>query len=418
MAGFITEIQSHEFPRLFDEFEALVGERSWLKRARAIDNEIKGKPLLREFLVRENRIAFALRELTEQKRSSGRIADMRIQSKGQYDAYALVAQFMQLHRTLPHDQAKALLGRLRGAFANLDDLRGLQFEWMIATHLVKRGYDVALPRVDQGTHDFLASREGEFFDVECKSISNDKGRQIHERDALELFLLLQKASRAFARRLQKGLLIRITVPKRLPSSHLARQVLCDQINSAILAGQDLREAELEVRLHDFDALGSPLAAHPPDMAAVRTFFESRFGIVDRQLAIVYSNSGRALAFCIESKVPDRMLDAMIDTAKEACDHQLTGKRPGVICLKFEGVTAVELAEVGDETGPPSPLRIATSALLNSRRDSHLVCLGYFADGFLIKHADGGVSQEGRTYFFENGTSPHHSSLIVPAFRDI
>jgi hypothetical protein len=396
VAGFTTEIQSHEFPRLFDEFEALVGNRWWLKRARAIEDEIKGKPLLRDFLLRENRIAFALRELTEQKRSLGRIADIRVQSKGQYDAYALVAQFMQLHRTLPHEAAKALVGRLRGAFANLDDLRGLQFEWMIATHLVKRGYEVDLPRVDQGTHDFLAFRAGELFDVECKSISSDKGRQIHERDALELFSLLQKASRSFARRLQKGLLVRITVPKRLPTSHQARQALCDQINHAILSGQDLREDELEVRLHDFDVLASPLVAHPPDMVAVRAFFESR----------------------IESKVPDRMLDAMIETAKEACDHQLTGERPGVICLKFEGVTADELAEVGDETGPPSPLRIATSALLNSRRDSHLVCLGYFADGILAKHSDGGVAQEGRTYFFENKTSPHHSGLIVPAFRDI
>jgi hypothetical protein len=418
MARFTTEILSQEFPRLFDEFEALVGNRWWLKRARAIEEEIKGKPLLKGFLLRENRIAFVLRELTEQKRNLGTLPDMRFQSKGQFDAYALVAQFMQLYRTLPHQEAKALVGRLRGAFANLDDLRALQFEWMIATHLVKRGYDVDLPRVDQGTHDLLASRAGELFDVECKSISNDKGRQIHERDALELFSLLQKASGPFARRLQTGLLVRITVPKRLPSSHQARQAMCDQINRAILSGQDLREVELEVSLYDFDVLASPLVTHPPDMAAVRTFFESRFGIVDRQLAIAYSNSGRALAFCIESKMPDRMLDAMIATAKEACDHQLTGERPGVICLKFEGVTADELAEVGDETGQPSPLRIATSALLNSRRDSHLVCLGYFADGFLIKHSDGGVSQEGRTYFFENETSPHHSSLIVPAFRAV
>ena len=186
----------------------------------------------------------------------------------------------------------------------------------------------------------------------------------------------------------------------------------------MLGGQDLQEADLEVRLHDFDALTSPLAANPPDITAVRAYFESRFGIVNRELLISYFQSGKALVFSHESRISDRLIEAMIATAKEACDRQLTGKRPGVLCLKFEGITAEELTLIGNETGAATPLRIATSKLLDSRQDSHIVCIGYFADGSLASDADGGVAREGRTYFFENRTSPYYSDFILPAFRDI
>jgi hypothetical protein len=415
---FVTEIQGDQFPGVFDAFEEAVGADAWLKRTRALDAEIRGKPLLAEHIRSENRVAYALQGLTEQKKRNGRLTEVRVESPADYETYALVTQSMSLFEVLPKAAARRLARRLNGAFRNPDDLRGLQFEWLIATHLVERRFAIEFPTEAEGTFDFVATQDGLAVDVECKSISPDKGRPIHRRDAFEIYSLLLPTCRAFAMHLRKGLLVRVTVPRRLPTSHRDRQHLSDQIRRCIVSGRDVTDADLEVRLFDFDVGASPLLPYPPSLDRLREFFERQFGIQNRELFTLYSNSDRAIVICLESRIADRPIDATMDSVKDAADRQLSGNRAGVVCVKFEDLTSDELAEIGAESGRPSGLRIAASNLLNARRTSHLVCLAFFADGPVRQIADNTVTRGGLSYFFENRDSTHYSAAVAAAFRDL
>jgi cation transport regulator ChaC len=413
-----TEVHGDAFPILFQAFERLLGTEIWDKRAAVVDQEIENKPLFDEYLRNENRIVLTLRNLSVQTRTLGRLPALKVQTIADYETYGLVTQFMSLYSALPARDSAQLLGRLKGAFKNPDDLRGLLFELLIATHFVKRGFSVEFPAESEGKiPDFLATRDGVTCDVECKSISINKGRQIHRKDALAINSMLLEICKPQIRQLNNGLLVHATVPARLPTSKEERELLCRNIHGAIVIGQDLIQPDLEVRLHKFDPATSPIAHSPPDPAAIAQYFESRFGIVNRELAIFFSSSGRAIAFVLDSKTPDRTVEATIETVKAACDDQLSGNRAGVICVKFEDLSAHELSILGDEAGPPSALRIATSHFLNSRKSSHLVNLAYFADGSLERIEPGVMVRRGQTYFFENKDSPYYNATVLSAFKD-
>jgi hypothetical protein len=413
-----TEVHGDAFPILFQAFERLLGTELWDKRAALVEQEIASKPIFDEYLRNENRIVLALRDLSARARPLGRLPALKVESIAEYETYGLVTQFMSLYAALPARDSAQLLGRLKGAFKNPDDLRGLLFELLIATHFVKRGFSVEFPaQSERKTPDFLATRDGVACDVECKSISINKGRQIHHKDALTINSMLLDICKPQIRQLDSGLVVHAKVPARLPTSDRERDQLCRKIQDAIVNCKDVVKPDLEVQLHKFDLSTSPIVQNPPDREAIAHFFESRFGIVNRELAIFFSNSNRAIVFVLDSNTPDRTVEATIDTVKAACDDQLSGERAGVICVKFEDLSAHELSLLGDETGQPSALRIATSHFLNSRKTSHLVNLAYFADGPLERIQSDVVVRTGRTYFFENRESPYYNAIVLGAFRD-
>jgi hypothetical protein len=121
---------------------------------------------------------------------------------------------------------------------------------------------------------------------------------------------------------------------------------------------------------------------------------------------------------LESGTPDDLVGSALDEAADAHARQLSCNNPGVICIKFEDLTATELRELGSEQGEPSALRRRVSAFLNQRQHSQIVCLSFFADGPLVKAADGGITQEGASYFFENPTSPFYTDVSIRAFRTL
>jgi hypothetical protein len=45
------------------------------------------------------------------------------------------------------------------------------------------------------------------------------------------------------------------------------------------------------------------------------------------------------------------------TLEKAASDQLTGSRPGILCVKLEGLAADDLIEIAESEGPPTALRI-------------------------------------------------------------
>jgi hypothetical protein len=104
-----------------------------------------------------------------------------------YPAASFAAQVLSFIDASPKPLAEQFRRRVHGAFKNPDDMRGLRLELMAATHFLRRGRQVSWPEMTgEGNFDLLVSDVGpDGLEVECKSISVDKGRRIHKRESLD-----------------------------------------------------------------------------------------------------------------------------------------------------------------------------------------------------------------------------------------
>ena len=92
----------------------------------------------------------------------------------------------------PRQFSGQLRRRVHGAFKNPDDMRGLRLELSAATHFARRARKLAWPEMTgEGTFDLLIQDVGpRGLEIECKAISEDKGRRIHKREVLDFYRLL------------------------------------------------------------------------------------------------------------------------------------------------------------------------------------------------------------------------------------
>ncbi|HWS67212.1 MAG TPA: hypothetical protein VN325_30965, partial [Steroidobacteraceae bacterium] len=185
----LTELHTHEAPDVYRRFAAVVGEQHWQRRVSQIKADIKANPFLSEYLLAENGIAFTLDRAGELFARYGGFPDTSPQTQALYPALAFAGQVLSMMVDGTRDQ---LRGRVVGALKNPDDMRGFRLELGVATHFVRRGHKIEWPEtVGSDTFDLLVPSLGRNgLEIECKSISEVKGRPVHRRDALEFFRLL------------------------------------------------------------------------------------------------------------------------------------------------------------------------------------------------------------------------------------
>ena len=93
-------------------------------------------------------------------------------------------------------------------------MHGLRLELQAATHFTRRGKHVSWHRANNaGTFDLLVDDLGlSGLEVECKSISDNKGRRIHRPDALNFWGTVWKDMSTVAQHLHTGMAVVLTVP--------------------------------------------------------------------------------------------------------------------------------------------------------------------------------------------------------------
>lgn len=397
----LTEIHQADFPARFNEFEQCVGAAAWKRTVQKVSAEIKGARFLGGYLRHLHRFAFALWRISEFRHKFGHLGfpvggDVEI-----YEACVLVTQFSDIRRHVTKAEGLALARRIAGGLKNPNDLRALQFELQLATHFAKRGYDIAFPESrGEGTFDILATRAGKQVEIECKSVSGNKGRQVHRRAALEIHHLIKREFSPLLKTLNTGLLLRIVFDKRAPNAYSDHVQLVNAVKSVVLSGKTRAFSGYEIRLCDFKLAGTPFENGRHEEGAVHEFLRSH-GIVNRETIILGRRGINVIAVSLESRVSDRLLAETFDVVSDAAKRQLTGQRAGIVCVKFEELTADQIGELGVERGDPTALRIRASKFLSSASAKNVSVLSFFADGELTTMANGGISRGGRTYSFAN-----------------
>ncbi|HKT42274.1 MAG TPA: hypothetical protein VJQ86_07960, partial [Rhodanobacteraceae bacterium] len=178
-----TEINTSDIPFLFTNFKQKIKEKHWLRQVKECKTAIRGNLLLKAYLQKEYEIAYQLSHMSDLAHQYGRIPPAYCMDRTIYPAVGFMAQVLSAIKQLAPADADRVLGRVKGAFKNPDDMRALRLELTAATHFIRRGKTVSWPEITgTGRFDLLVEGLGTgALEVECKSISADKGRKIHRR---------------------------------------------------------------------------------------------------------------------------------------------------------------------------------------------------------------------------------------------
>lgn len=417
------DLYTKDVPEIFARFSDFVGERHWTRRAAAIKSECKGRPHLREYLLDENAIAIALDKASTLASRYGTFPMQHINDREFYSAFRLAAQALSIVEGAESDQRKRVVRRLHGAFKNPDDMRAIQMEFGVATHFVRRGLSISWPEMDKsGTFDLMVHGIGsDGLEVECKSVSNDRGRKIHKRDAIEFNHLVRQGLEPMANRLRSGLAVVLTVPDRLPKLYLDRKVLADQLTKAVIAGRRMTlEDGSDVRLLEF-SVGDYPSLGPQVSPQLRADVDKITGTQNREVMLIGRREAGVLVFAVQSLRDDPFFAYIFKTVDEAARIQLTKERAGMVLVGMDGMSAAELASTAQQdknsSETPTTLRREVSKFLGGDSTSHLVGVGFLSRDELGPGDNGQVSSGGIAYHFPKRESCFWHNDFIGLFAD-
>lgn len=427
MPTIATQVDLSGASRIFQRFRTVIEEKHWRRRVTQLIDHSRQNKFLRAHNASEYELTFQLEACSRLIEKYGAFPPGLIEAQGLMLVVAFMQQALSLLDGLQPEKQRAFIGRIRGALRNPDDMRALLFEFTVATHFTLRGNRVMWPELEandgklQGaTFDlFVEDLGNDGVEVECKSASHDKGRSIHRATALAMHEQLRKELGDFTQHLKTGLAVVLTVPDAVPGAPAGQAELAKRVHRQLLVGQsEAFNDGVHIGIADFDVSRIRDIELRTDGEDARAIVDDVTGTRNRNVLVMGRRNVGALLLVLQSSKDDGLLGAVFDTAKKAARSQLSGARPGLLLLGFEGLEADQLASLaqqdGDSTQAPTAMRIAVSQFLSGGGRDHVVGVGFLSRSRLRQFGAGHFNSGGLTYYFEN----ERSSLWLPAFKDL
>ena len=156
----------------------------WKKRWQEWDDQERSNPFLRDYLDTQFRIERAFEVTYHHYLAHHKVPRLDPDS---YELFSFLALLVKVHERLSEKGRTRLAGSMRDALRNSVGLVPVEIELRVATHLMRKGFDVDFVDLEQRERfDLLASKNGMEIEVDCKSVSADVGRRI-SRPALSGF---------------------------------------------------------------------------------------------------------------------------------------------------------------------------------------------------------------------------------------
>lgn len=405
-----------DVPGVYRRLASAIGAGHWQGAVARQEEAIRSNPFLGDYLRSEYAIAYQLERLRILVARFGTVPHGACNDPSIFPSLAFAAQVLEVLERSTIKQAKAFVKRVRTSFSSSENMHGLRLELQAATHFVRRGLRLAWHRVNNGgSFDLLIEDLGPSgLEVECKSISEDKGRRIHRRDALEFWGELWKDLADVAQNLRSGLAVVLTVPYRLTVDAGERGALAREVVARIVAGSSATlGGGVEVRIAPFDP--AKIEAAKDSREGWRKAIDTATGTANREAVVYGTPAGGMLAFVMQSAVEDDVLDQVFATLDDSAARQFTRKRGALFWVALQGIDADQLQSIHEQDGAPgeqpTALRLGVSNFLN-RAPGHIVGVVFSSRGGLFPTVDGSKDSGGATNFFLKEESP----LWHPSFR--
>lgn len=402
---------------MYRRLAGAIGAEHWQGAVARQEEAIRSNHFLGDYLRSEYAIAFQLDRLRRLVATFGTVPHEACNDPSVFPSMGFAAQVLGVLHMSTFKQAEAFVKRVRNAFSSSEQMHGLRLELQAATHFARREQRVAWHRVkNEGSFDLLVEDLGPSgLEVECKSISENKGRRIHRRDALEFWGELWRDVAGVAKNLHSGLAVVLTVPNRLPVDALERAALAREVVTRFVAGSGATlGGGAKVRIEPFDPAKIE-AVKDKGREEWRKAIDTATGTANREAAVYRTPAGGMLAFVMQSAVEDDVLDQVFATLDDSAARQFTRKRAALFWVALQGIDADQLVSVHEQDNDlgeqPTPLRLGVSNFLN-RAPGHIIGVVFSSRSGLLPAVDGSTDSGGTTNFFLKEKSP----LWHPSFR--
>jgi hypothetical protein len=373
--NFLTDASPEELPYFLSRFIQIV-EFDKLRR-RLIHLQERSEDIAwRAFSFERLGMEMALAHTLNYKRVTGRFPDI-LKSPDHYRIFSFMATVVKIYDRLSQMGKTRLRGELKKALDQEDGFNSLAFEMRIATQLIRSGFDLTFSDLEGlSRYDFLASKKDKILEIECKFISPDIGRKIHQRKFHQLAEAIKPAlDAAIATSNVGGVLVDIRLPDRLNVQVEEVAKLRDAVTQALLANENTQTATFSVARRNFNISMSPLRHgkhYPHLLTEMKDFVETKLEVSNPHIMIRGElRRNAAVIISVSSRKSDTVLDSIHSKALRSAADQLTGKNTGIVCMHFSALTEREIQEL---SAIPSGLTGIIYKTLKNRPHIHGVTL--------------------------------------------
>ncbi len=328
----ITDVRMDDFPRIYSDLVHHFDRKPWLKTVERLQYQVKANSLMEDWIRRVYKIAYGLVEFDK----FGLGAAYGPYWEPVKHAMAFAAQVLAILEVSTPDNARKAIGRVDGAFREPETMRGIEFEFSIATHLSRIGCSIEWREEDKGCKNFdmLVDVPGMgLVDFECKALASDTGEAIHEDTALEFInRLMPWALKALPDHPRHFYGISITMECAIPSN------VGDQAQLALAVGEALARTDHHLEgICRIDLQGGGISTLPTGMENQTINSLSNFLLGDHPSHQVITElpDGSYLAIRVGCVIPSTLNKQMEKKAKQAVRTQMTGERPGCLVMRVE-----------------------------------------------------------------------------------
>jgi hypothetical protein len=345
-------------------FIALIGVKAWDKRAAALLQQARGTPAQSHVVERYHWLELELAHLRQWRRKAGKLSP-RMESAASISALRFAAAVVEIHARSSERARAELRGRLRDAMKSDSGFAPIYLEALHVVNSAVDRFDVTLPDLeDKGRHD-LHFEDGEIaFNIECKHISADAGRRIHQKDFYRLMHNLFETMVPPGRDREVPTIILVTLDDRLPAADARQRELTDAIRdvAAKSIGTTASGTFFEISKLSY-------AAHfGLEPVLDRTLFQQRvqecFGANCHSVTTGDRHAG--LTVILRSLVEDDHTKPQLEALKLAA-RQLPKNVPAFVSVQFDDLDFSELLypHVTDR------LQLLSAYFFETRESSHI-----------------------------------------------
>ena len=385
-------------------------------------NNLKRNPFLNDLYESEQFLAGELLAISKSRKLRGSRLPCGVRSDAHYKTaiFCHVAHHLLLNLAKGEPRQR-FQGMLAHAMSTPSGQMSLVHEFGAIAHLAQEGWLLNPFDIEQDAQkkkvDFLASKNGREIEVECKYVSQDKGRKIHRKAFCELLGAIAASIGTEIGAESGTTLIDIVLPNRL--SHKDHDNI---INS------------IQKRLERTNSNDGPvrISHHPTILSAADNLTAQNLrqhlttlGYSPEDVRWAHAGLlGRGLQnniYVVRSDKPDNYIDEIFEHLRAETREKYSVGKPGYLLVYLAGLSQDQLFEAvaaqGSTRAEATPLQMVANRLFKLRPFLHTICFeveGRISPGH--SNAQRYYSQNSSPYIFRNSDHPQVADQILNIFR--